>query len=162
MKSWTVFWLSLKTKVEPGRRESRVMSGDWRRLHWVRGVCSGSPENHWITRLSHKTEAEDTTRRCVHPGRFNHTGGAVWPPGSLPPRSFEAEDACRDRKAWVEVEQGCGRWAFVQWRKSEDFQIRPWGACIPSYLVRVVSSFGCLHINNRGDGWQPTIGTLAH
>jgi hypothetical protein len=28
MKSWTVSWLSLKTKVEPGLRGSRVMSGD--------------------------------------------------------------------------------------------------------------------------------------
>jgi hypothetical protein len=33
MKSRTVSWLSLKTKVEPGLRGSRVMSGDWRRLH---------------------------------------------------------------------------------------------------------------------------------
>jgi hypothetical protein len=33
MKSWTVSWLSLKTKVEPGLCGSRVMSGDWRRLH---------------------------------------------------------------------------------------------------------------------------------
>jgi hypothetical protein len=45
-KSWTVSWLSLKTKVEPELRGSRVMSGDWRRLHRVRGVCSGSLENH--------------------------------------------------------------------------------------------------------------------
>jgi hypothetical protein len=30
MKSWTVSLLSLKTKVEPGLRGSRVMSGDWR------------------------------------------------------------------------------------------------------------------------------------
>jgi hypothetical protein len=37
MKSWTVSWLSLKTKVEPGLRGSQVMSGDWRRLHRVRG-----------------------------------------------------------------------------------------------------------------------------
>jgi hypothetical protein len=29
MKSWTVSWLSLKTKVELGLRGSRVMSGDW-------------------------------------------------------------------------------------------------------------------------------------
>jgi hypothetical protein len=43
------------------------MSGDWRRLHRVRGVCSGSPENHRVTRLSHKTEAEDSTRRCGQP-----------------------------------------------------------------------------------------------
>jgi hypothetical protein len=33
MKSWTVSWLSLKTKVEPGLRGSRVMSGDLQRLH---------------------------------------------------------------------------------------------------------------------------------
>jgi hypothetical protein len=56
------------------------MSGDWWRLHRVRGVCSGSPENHWVTRLGHKTEAEDSTRGCGHPGRFNRTGGAVTPP----------------------------------------------------------------------------------
>jgi hypothetical protein len=58
------------------------MSGDWRSLHRVRGVCSGSPENHWVTRLSHKTEAEDSTRRRGHPGRFNRPGGAVRPPGA--------------------------------------------------------------------------------
>jgi hypothetical protein len=46
MKSWTVSWLSLKTKVEPGLRGSRVMSGDLRRLHRVREVSGGSPENH--------------------------------------------------------------------------------------------------------------------
>jgi hypothetical protein len=58
------------------------MSGDWQRLHRVRGVYSGSPENHWITRLSHKIEAEDSTRRCGHLGRFNRPGGAVRPPGA--------------------------------------------------------------------------------
>jgi hypothetical protein len=46
MKSWMVPWLSLKTKVESGLRESRVMSGDWRRQHRVRGVSGGSPGNH--------------------------------------------------------------------------------------------------------------------
>jgi hypothetical protein len=76
-KSWTVSWLSLKTKVEPGLSGSRVMNGDWQRLHRVRGVCSGSPENHWVTRLSHKTEAKDSTRRCVHPGRLNRPGGGL-------------------------------------------------------------------------------------
>jgi hypothetical protein len=45
-KSWTVFWLSLKTMVEMGLRESQVMNGDWQRLHRVSGVSSGSPENH--------------------------------------------------------------------------------------------------------------------
>jgi hypothetical protein len=33
MKSWTISWLSLKTKVEPGLHGRRVMSGDWQRLH---------------------------------------------------------------------------------------------------------------------------------
>jgi hypothetical protein len=37
-KSWTVSWLSLKTKVAPGRRGGQVMSGDWRRPHQVHGV----------------------------------------------------------------------------------------------------------------------------
>jgi hypothetical protein len=32
MKSWTVSWLSLKTKVELGLRGSQVMSGDWQRI----------------------------------------------------------------------------------------------------------------------------------
>jgi hypothetical protein len=59
MKSVDSFWLSHKTKVEPELRGSQVMSGDWRRLHQVRGVCGGSPENHRVTRLSHKAEAED-------------------------------------------------------------------------------------------------------
>jgi hypothetical protein len=35
------------------------MSGDWWRLHQVRGVYGGSPENHRVTRLSHKAETED-------------------------------------------------------------------------------------------------------
>jgi hypothetical protein len=59
MKSWMVSWLSLKTKVKPGLRGSRVMSGDWRRLHRVRGVSSGSPENHWVPWLIHKAKTEE-------------------------------------------------------------------------------------------------------
>jgi hypothetical protein len=59
MKLRTVSWLSHKTKVEPGLCGSQVMSGDWRRLHQVREVCGSSPENHWVTRPSHKAEAED-------------------------------------------------------------------------------------------------------
>jgi hypothetical protein len=45
-KSWMVSWLSLKTKVESRLLGSRVMSGDWRRIHRVREVWSGSPKNH--------------------------------------------------------------------------------------------------------------------
>jgi hypothetical protein len=59
MKSWMVSWLILKTKVEPGLHGSRVMSGDWRRLHQVRGVSGGSPENHWVPWLIHKAKTEE-------------------------------------------------------------------------------------------------------
>jgi hypothetical protein len=59
MKSWMVSWLSLKTKVEPGLRGSRVMNGDWRRLHRVRGVSGSSPENHWVPWLIHKAKTEE-------------------------------------------------------------------------------------------------------
>jgi hypothetical protein len=59
MKSWTVSLLSLKTKVEPGLHGSRVMSGDWRRLHQVRGVSSGSPESPWVPWLIHKAKTEE-------------------------------------------------------------------------------------------------------
>jgi hypothetical protein len=59
MKLRTVFWLSYKTKVEPGLCGSHVMSADWQGLHQVRGVCGGSPENHQVSRLSHKAEEED-------------------------------------------------------------------------------------------------------
>jgi hypothetical protein len=59
MKSVGCFLVSHKTKVELGLGGSQVMSGDWRRLHQVHGVCGGSPENHWVTRLSQKAEAED-------------------------------------------------------------------------------------------------------
>jgi hypothetical protein len=59
MKSWTVSWLSLKTMVKTGLRGSRVMSGDWRRLHRVRGVSGGSPENHLVPRMIHKDKTEE-------------------------------------------------------------------------------------------------------
>jgi hypothetical protein len=59
MKSWTVPCLSLKTKVEPGLCGSRVRSGDWQRLHRVRVVSSGSPENHCVPRLIHKAKTEE-------------------------------------------------------------------------------------------------------
>jgi hypothetical protein len=59
MKSWAVSWLSLKTKVELGLCVSRVMSGDWWRLHRLRGVSSGSPENHWVPWLIDKAKTEE-------------------------------------------------------------------------------------------------------
>jgi hypothetical protein len=59
MKTWKVSWLSLKIKVEPGPCGSQVMSGDWRRLHRVRGVSGGSPESHWVPWLIHKAKTEE-------------------------------------------------------------------------------------------------------
>jgi hypothetical protein len=53
------FKLSLKTKVELGLRGSRVMSADWPRLHRVRGVSVGSPENYWVPWLIHKAKTEE-------------------------------------------------------------------------------------------------------
>jgi hypothetical protein len=73
MKSWTVSWLSLKTKVEPGLRGSRFMSGDWRRLHRVCGVSSGSSENHWVPWLVHKAKTRELKTVLQH-GQTGLTG----------------------------------------------------------------------------------------
>jgi hypothetical protein len=77
MKSLTVSWLSLKTKVEPGLRGSRVMSGDWRRLHRVRGVFGGSPENHWVPWLIHKAKTEEP-KMVLQQCQTGLTGGSEW------------------------------------------------------------------------------------
>jgi hypothetical protein len=66
MKSWMVSWFSLKTKVEPRLRGSRVMSGDWWRLHRVRGVSGGSPENHWVPWFIHKAKTEEPKTEVQH------------------------------------------------------------------------------------------------
>jgi hypothetical protein len=78
MKSWTVSWLSLKTKVESGQRGSRVMSGDWRRLHRVHGVCSGSPENHSVEpqNRGRRLDEEVLPPRSVQPPRRG--GQTAW------------------------------------------------------------------------------------
>jgi hypothetical protein len=75
MKSWTVTWLSLKTKVEPRLRGSRDMSGDWRRLHRVHEVSSGSPENHRVPWLIHKAKTEEPKTE-VQQHRTGLTGGS--------------------------------------------------------------------------------------
>jgi hypothetical protein len=106
MKSWTVSWQSLKTKVEPGLRGSRVMSGDWRRLNQVRGVSSGSPENHWVPWLIHKAKTGEpkTVQQQLQIGL---TGGYRSDRcATTQPRIFEAEDTRRDRMACVEAKQG--------------------------------------------------------
>jgi hypothetical protein len=106
MKSWTVSWLSLKTKVELGQRGSRVMSSDWRSLHRIRRVSSGSPENHWVPWLIHKAKTEVQQHRTGLNGGSDRCA-------TTQSGDFEAEDTCRDRKACVEAKQGCGRWASV-------------------------------------------------
>jgi hypothetical protein len=74
MKSWTVSWLSLKTKVESGLCESRVMSADWQRLHRVRGVSGGSPENHWVPWLINKAKNEEP-KKVLQQCQIGLTGG---------------------------------------------------------------------------------------
>jgi hypothetical protein len=122
MKSWIVSWLSLKTKVESGLRGSQVMSGDWRRLHRVRGVSGGSPENHWVPRLIHKAKTEEPKMELQQlqagltcgSDRSDHC--ATTQSGDI-----EAEDTRRDRKACVEAKQVCGRWTSVRWRDDKYF-----------------------------------------
>jgi hypothetical protein len=77
MKSWTVSWLSLETKVEPGVRGSQVMSGDWRRLHRVRMVSGGSPENHSVPWLIYKAKTEEPKTE-VQQHRTGLTGEEHW------------------------------------------------------------------------------------
>jgi hypothetical protein len=106
MKSWTVSWLSLKTKVEPGLRGIRVMSGDWRRLHRVRGVSGGSPEKHWVPCLIHKAKTEEpkTELQQRQVGLTGLTGGYLSDRCATTQSGiFKAEDMRRDRKACVEA-----------------------------------------------------------
>jgi hypothetical protein len=112
MKSRTVSWLSLKTKVEPGLRWSGVMSGDWRRLHRVRGVSSGSPENHRVPWLIHKAKTEEP-KMVLQQLQTSLTGltgltGGYWSDRCATTQSgiFKAEDTRRDRMTCVETMQG--------------------------------------------------------
>jgi hypothetical protein len=128
MKSWTVSWLSLKTKYEAVLRGSQVMSGDWRRLHRVRGVSSCSPENHWVPWLIHKDKTDEPKTKLqqlqtgLTAGSDRSDGGyrsdrcAMTQSGD-----FDAEDTRRDRMACVEAKQVCGRWASVRWSDDKDF-----------------------------------------
>jgi hypothetical protein len=125
-KSWIASWLSLKTKVESGLCGSRVMSGNWRGLHRVRGVSSGSPENHWVPWLIHKAKTEEAKME-VQQHRTGLTGGFDRYDRCATTRSrdFEAVDTRRDHKACVEAQQVCCRWASVQWSDDKDFRNRP-------------------------------------
>jgi hypothetical protein len=125
MKSWTVSWLSLKTKVEPGLRGSRVMSGDWRRLHRVRGVSSGSPANHWVPWLIHKAKT-DELKTVLQQRQTGLTGEEHRSDRCATTQSgiFEAEDTRRDRKACVEAKQVAVT-GHPSDGKLEDFQNHP-------------------------------------
>jgi hypothetical protein len=131
--AWTISWLSLKTKVEPRLRGSRVVSGDWRRLHRVRGVSSGSPGNHWVPWLIHNAKTEEPKTE-VQQHRTGLTGEEHRSNrcATMPSRDFEAEDTRRDRKACVEAKKVSVRWASVRRSYDKDFRICPRRACIPS------------------------------
>jgi hypothetical protein len=113
------------------------MSGDWRRLHRVRGVSGGSPENHWVLWLIHKAKTKEpkTEMQQLQTGLTGeeHRSDRC---AMMQSGDFEAEDTRRDRKACVEAKQVCGRWASVRWSGDKDYRICPRGACIPNYLVR--------------------------
>jgi hypothetical protein len=51
------------------------MSGDWQRLHRVRGVSSDSPENHWVPWLIHKAKTEEPKTE-VQQHQAGLTGGS--------------------------------------------------------------------------------------
>jgi hypothetical protein len=106
MKSWTFSWLSLKTKVEPGLRGSRVMSGYWRRLHRVRGVSNGSPENHWVPWLIHKAKIEEPKRVLQQLQTGLTSGYRSNRCATTQSGIFQAEDTRRDRMTCVEAKQG--------------------------------------------------------
>jgi hypothetical protein len=120
--------LSLKTKVKSGLRGSRVMSGDWRRLHQVRGVCAGSPENHQVTRLSHKAEAED---RAWLSGQTSLTGlgnRSDWF-GVTGRRKLRSGGHASGSQGLRRGYAKCGHRASVRWCYEDNFPKCPWGAC---------------------------------
>jgi hypothetical protein len=94
-KSWTISWLSFKTKVELGPRGGQVMSGDWLENTPSLRVSSGSPQNHWVTWLTHKAKTEDSM--CLTDRNRSDQFGL------RASGSFEVEDMRYDRKACVVV-----------------------------------------------------------
>jgi hypothetical protein len=73
------------------------MKGDWRRLHRVRGVSGGSPENHWVPWLIHKAKTEEPKTE-LQQCQTGLTGGyrSDWC-ATTQSGDFEAEDTRRDR-----------------------------------------------------------------
>jgi hypothetical protein len=121
--SWTVSWLSLKTKVEPGLSGSQVMSGDWRRLHRVRGVSGGSPENHRVPWLIHKAKTEEpkTVLLQLQTGltggsdRSDQWGAPVRPVCNDAVRRLRSGGHASGSHGLRRGYAGCGRRAFVRW-----------------------------------------------
>jgi hypothetical protein len=73
MKSWMVSWLNLKSKVEPELRGSRVMSGDWRRLHRVRGLVDPQCQD----RRTEDGGAAALDRSCIEAKQVCGRGASV-------------------------------------------------------------------------------------
>jgi hypothetical protein len=109
------------------------MHGDWRRLHRVRRVSGGSPENYLVPWLIHKAKTEEPKTE-VQQHQAGLTGGSDRSDRCATMQSviFKVEDTSWDCKSCVEAKQVCGRWASVRWCKDKDFQIHPCGACILS------------------------------
>jgi hypothetical protein len=98
------FMVEPETKFEPGLRGSRVMSGDWRRLHRVRGVSSSSPENHWVPWLIHKAKTEEP-KTVLQQLQTGLTGGSDRSDRCATTQSgdFKAENTRWDRMTCVEL-----------------------------------------------------------
>jgi hypothetical protein len=124
LKSWMVSWLSLKTKVEPGLRESRAMSGNWRRLHQVRGVSSGSPENHRVPWFIHKAKTKEP-RTEVQQYRTGLTGGY---------RSDGARNGARVLHTSMAKTTRCGehRWRHFSVERVRSFGMSRWTQAMSS------------------------------
>jgi hypothetical protein len=113
------------------------MSGDWWRLHQVRGVCGGSPKNHRFTRLSHKVTPK---AGCSYQAKTGLIG--------LENRSDRFEVAGRQKLrggGHASGSQGlrrcyakCGPRAFVRWCYKDKFPKCLWWACI---LVLALGAF---------------------
>jgi hypothetical protein len=82
------------------------MSGDWRRLHRVRGVSNGSPENHWVPWLIHKAKTEElkTVQQQLQTSLTGEEHQS-YRCATTQFGDFEAEDTRRDRQACVETKQ---------------------------------------------------------
>jgi hypothetical protein len=66
------------------------MSGDWQRLHRVRRVSCGSPENHWVLWLIHKAKTEQLKMEVQQHQIGLTSGSDRW--ATTQSRNFEAED----------------------------------------------------------------------